>query len=189
VDKGQPHKLLTTHHYEAHATAEKPASREVIVAAIKKTIETIGVANLTTFELWREQAISSVCGGWLEVLIDVVDQDESFVLHREGRDAEDWLVEFPGADLQSWQDPWAENSEGTEDDTESYEDEYSEEYEEEEENEEEDQDEAGDASEVTVVTDWATAEAEGWAATDSDILKVWAEWKPASEWIEESGWD
>jgi len=202
VDKGQPHKLLAQHHYEAHAAAEKPAPREVIVAAIKEAIETIGTADVTTFQLWREEAVSSVCGGWLEVLIDVVGQDESFVVHREGKDAEEWVVEWPGANLQSrspWQDPWAENSE--EDDAESYEDEeYSEEYEdddedgdededEDEDDEEEDQDEAGDGSEVTVVTDWTSATAEGWGAGDSDVLKDWAEWKPAPGWIEESGWN
>ena len=99
VERGQPHNLLATHHYEAHAAAKKPASREDIVAAIKKTIQTIGITDVTIFELWREEAISSSCGGWLELLIDVVDQDTSFVLRREGKDAEQWVVEVPGAEL------------------------------------------------------------------------------------------
>ncbi|KAH9067980.1 hypothetical protein EDB83DRAFT_2378395 [Lactarius deliciosus] len=94
VDGGQSHNLLVTHHYEAHAAAEKPASRKDIVAAIKTTIQTIAVVDVTIFELWREDAISSACGGWLEVLIDVVDQDTSFALHKECKDAEEWVVEL-----------------------------------------------------------------------------------------------
>ncbi|KAH8988403.1 hypothetical protein EDB92DRAFT_1948073 [Lactarius akahatsu] len=96
VDGGQSHKLLATHHYEAHAAAEKPASREDIIAAIKIAIQTIGAVDITIFELWREESISSACGGWLEVLIDVVDQDTSFVLHKECKDAEEWVVELLG---------------------------------------------------------------------------------------------
>jgi len=95
VERMQPHKLLVTHHYEAHAAAGKPASREDIVAAVKIAVRTISAAaDVTVFELWREEAISSACGGWLEVLIDVVDQGTSFVLRREGKNAEDWVVKL-----------------------------------------------------------------------------------------------
>lgn len=187
VEGGQPHKLLGTHNYPAHATAEKPASREDIVAAIKIAVQTIGAANVTIFELWREEAISSACGGWLEVLIDVVAQDTSFVLHKEGKDAEDWVVEFPGAGLQGrgpWQNAWSENSEDAEDDAESYDEEYSEEYDDDEEYDEEDQDEA----EEPAASEWTTTKAEDWV-TEESILKSWAEWKPALEWSVESTWD
>ncbi|KAH9051706.1 hypothetical protein EDB87DRAFT_1543512, partial [Lactarius vividus] len=94
VDGGQSHKLLATHDYEAHAAAEKPASREDIVTAIEIAIQAIDAVDVTIFELWRQEAISSACGGWLEVLIDVVDQDTSFVLHKECKDAEEWVVEL-----------------------------------------------------------------------------------------------
>jgi hypothetical protein len=193
VEGEQPHKLLATHHYEAHAAAEKPASREDIVAAIKIAVQTIGAADVTVFELWREEEISSACGGWLEVLIDVVDQDSSLVLHREGKDAEDWVVELPGAELRGrgpWQNAWDESSEATDDDAETYEDEeYSEEYDDDDEDDEDDQVEAGDAGEEKASSGWTTTEVEGWGTDDDSILKGWAEWKPAPGWIVESSWD
>jgi hypothetical protein len=192
VEGGQPHTLLATHHYEAHAAAEKPASREDIVAAIKIAIQAIGAADVTVFELWREEAISSACGGWLEVLIDVVDQDTSFELHKEGKDAEDWVVELPGAELRGrgpWQNAWEERSEESDDDTETYEDEeYGEEYDDDDEYDEEDQDEAGVAGEEKASSGWTTTEVEGWGS-DESILKGWADWKPAPGWIVESSWD
>ncbi|KAH9043445.1 hypothetical protein EDB84DRAFT_879914 [Lactarius hengduanensis] len=191
VDGGQPHKLLATHHYEAHAAAEKPASREDIVAAIGIAIQNIGAVDVTIFELWREEPISSACGGWLEVLIDVVEQDTSFVVHKEGKDAEDWVVELPGVELRGrgpWQDVWAQNSEATEgDDDESFDDdEYSEESSD---DDSEDQDEAEDTAEVTIASEWTTTEGVGCGTESESILKSWAEWKPAPICFEESSWD
>ncbi|KAI0303707.1 hypothetical protein B0F90DRAFT_1577732, partial [Multifurca ochricompacta] len=94
VEYGQPHKLLVTHQFEAHEGAEKPASREDIAAAIEMTVQDIGASDVTVFELWREESVSALCGGWLEVLLDVIDQDASFILHKEGKCAEDWRVEL-----------------------------------------------------------------------------------------------
>jgi SAM-dependent methyltransferase len=191
VERGQPHKLLATHHYEAHAAAEKPASREDIVAAIKVAIQTIGAADVTVFELWREEAISSACGGWLEVLIDVMDQDTSFVLHREGKDAEYWVVELPGVELRG-RGPWRDAWEDTSDDVEAYEDEeYSEEYYDDDDDDEEDEEDEDSTADVDA-SGWSMTEGEGWGTEKDDtdsILKGWAEWKPTSEWIEESSWE
>ena len=188
LERGQPHKLLTTHHYEAHAAAEKPASREDIVAAVKVAIQTIGAADVTIFELWREEAVSSACGGWLEVLMDVVGQDTSFVLHRQGEDTENWVVELPGVDLRdrgAWQDP----CEDTEDDVKEYEDKYSEYYDDEE--EEDDEEHENETAEVDA-SGWSITEGEGWGTEKDDtdsILKGWAERKSTSEWIVESSWE
>lgn len=196
LERGQPHKLLTTHHYEAHAAAEKPASPEDIVAAVKEAIQTIGAADVTIFELWREEAVSSACGGWLEVLVDVVDQDASFVLHKQGKDAEDWVVELPGVELRGrgpWQDPWEAISEDTSDDVEEYDDEYSEEYSEGyyDDDDEEDEEYEDETTEVNV-SGWSITDGEGWGTEKDDtdsILKGWAEWRPTSDGIVDSSWD
>lgn len=184
-DQGHPHKLLATHHYEAHAAAEKPASHEDIVAAIKTAIQTIGAADITIFELWREAAISSACGGWLEVLVSVVDEDTSFVLHKEGKDAEDWVVEQPGVELRGrgpWQDPWEEKSDNTEDDVDAYdEEEYSEEYDDDE--DEEYEEEALDVADEPVDSGWSKSD------ESENILKGWADWTPVSDWFVETSWD
>lgn len=178
------HKLLATHQYEAHTNAQKPVSREDITAAVKATIQDIGASNVTIFELWREDAVSTACGGWLEVLVDVMDKDESFVLHREAKDADDWKVEALGVELRGrnpWQstfkrdDAWGECSESTEDEDDYGE--YDEEYD-------------GDHWEETD-SGWVASESEGWETDGSDIntLKAWQEWKPAPGWVMEGSWD
>jgi small RNA 2'-O-methyltransferase len=183
-----PHELLATHRFEAHAGAEKPASRQEIIAAVKTTIQEIGTQVVTIFELWREDSISTICAGWMEVLLDILEQDESFVLHKEGKNADDWQVEAPGLELRSkspWanaakaDDAWGDSSETTENTTESYEDEY------------DDEDYDGEHWEETQDSGWAVSESEGWCGEDSDVntMKAWAEWKPAPGWVVETGWD
>ena len=115
------HKVFATHRYEAHTGAQGPAPREDIVAAVKSTIKDIGSSEVTIFEIWREDAVSTICGGWLEVLLDVLDKDDAFVVHKEGKSADDWKIELPGVELQAknpWQssphdayDAWGESSE------------------------------------------------------------------------------
>lgn len=182
----QPHELLATHHYEAHAGAEKPASRQDIIAAVKTTIQEIGTHTVTIFELWREDSVSTLCAGWLEVLLDVLEQDESFVVHKEGKNADDWQVEAPGLELRSkspWantaksDDAWGDSSETTDN---TYED--------------EDEDDAyydGEHWEETEDSGWAISEPEGSCAEESDVnsMKAWEDWKPAPGWLVESGWD
>lgn len=186
---GQLHELLATHRYEAHAGAEKPAPRQDIIAAVKTTIQEIGIHTVSIFELWREDSVSAICAGWLEVLLDVLEQDESFVVHKEGKDADDWQVEAPGLELRSkspWantakaDDAWGESSETT-DTTETYEDEeeYADEY---------DGDYDGEYWEETEDSGWAVSESEG-CAEDVNTMKAWGEWKPAPGWVVESGWD
>lgn len=185
----QPHELLTTHRYEAHAGAEKPASRQDITAAAKKTIQEIGTPMVTIFELWREDSISTICAGWLEVLLDVLEQDESFALHKEGKNADDWQVEAPGLELRSrspWTNPatlddtWGESSETTETTTETYDDD--EEY------TESDEEYDGGDWEETEDSGWAVSEFEG-KDTDVNTMKAWEEWQPAPGWLVEAGWD
>jgi small RNA 2'-O-methyltransferase len=192
-DQGDPHKVLATHQYEAHSGAEKLASREDIITAVKQTIQDIGSPTVTIFELWREDAVSTRCGGWLEVLVDVITQDASFVLHKEGTVAEDWKVELPGVELRGtnpWhnhikgEDVWGEISEST--DTETS-------YEEEEPYEDYDEDYDGEQWGETEEMGWTTSEAEGCNSEECDgdinTLKAWAEWKPAPGWIIEAGWE
>lgn len=98
----QIHKLLVTHRYEAHAGSRNRAPRRKdIAAAAKSTIREIGSSNVTVFEIWREDAVSTICGGWLEVLLDVLDKDGAFVLHKEGKNADDWRIELPGVEVKN----------------------------------------------------------------------------------------
>jgi len=194
ADGTQPHRLLATHRYEAHVGAEKPGTREDIAAAVKETIQDIGSLNVTIFELWREDAVSTICGGWLEVLIDVLEKDDAFVVEKEGNAADDWKVQLPGVELHSknpWQsaakpdDAWGEGeSSETTDDTETYadEDEYGEYVE-----DEYDGDYWGETEDG-----WAASDAEEWSKDESDAgaVKTWEEWKPTPGWfVESNSWD
>jgi small RNA 2'-O-methyltransferase len=192
----QPHKVFATHCYEAHAGAQGPASREDIAAAVKSTIQDIGSSEVTIFEIWREDAVSTICGGWLEVLLDVLDNDEAFVLHKEGKGADDWKIELPGVQLQAknpWQssphdayDAWGESSESA-DSSETYDDDDDEEYDEEEEEYD------GDSWDETEDLGWAASDSEGCSKdpdeSDINTLKAWEEWRPAPGWLVEGSWE
>ncbi len=189
----QPHALLATHHYEAHVGTQSPAPREDIAAAVKSTIQDIGSSDVTIFEVWREDAVSTICGGWLEVLLDVLEKDGAFLLHKEGKNADDWRIELPGVELEGknfWQstptrdDAWGDSSESTEsaetyddDDGEEYDGDYDEEYD-------------GDEWEETEDSGWAVSD-DGWSKDESDIniLKAWAEWSPGPGWLMDGNWD
>jgi cobalamin biosynthesis protein CobT len=187
----QSHKVFATHCYKAHSGAQGPAPREDIAAAVKSTIQDIGSSEVTIFEVWREDAVSTICGGWLEVLLDVLDKDDAFVLHKEGKNADDWKIELPGVQLQAknpWQSPqrhdaydaWGDSSDST-DSSETY-------------DEDDDEDESeGDYSDETEDEGWAASDSEGRSKDpdDSDIntLKAWEEWRPAPGWLVEGTWE
>jgi len=193
-DLETPHKLFATHRYEAHVGAQSPAPREDIAAAVKSTIQDIGSSDVTIFEIWREDAVSTICAGWLEVLLDVLDKDDAFLLHKEGKNADDWRIELPGVEFEAknpWQSPskydaWGEFSESAESA------ESSETYDEEEEYHEYHEEEYdGDHWDETEDSGWAASDSESWSKEESDVdtLKAWADWRPAPGWIMEGSWD
>jgi len=182
----QPHNLLTTHRYEAHPSAQKPAPRDDIVAAVKAVIQDVGSPASTVFELWREDSVSTLCAGWLEVLLDVLDRDESLVVQKEGKHAEEWKVEAPGLELLG-KNPWEiafqqDDGESSETTTETYDDDdFAEEY---------DEEYDGQYWDETEDSGWAMSDAEGGCGAENTDTKASEEWKPAPDWlIEESSWD
>jgi hypothetical protein len=192
----QAQKLLVTHRYEAHVGSLKPAPREEIAAAVKSTIQDIASSDVTIFEIWREDAVSTICGGWLEVLLDVLDQDDSFLVHKEGKNADDWKIELPGVELQGrnpWQSPatrddaWGDCPESTES-SETYDEEQD--YAEDDDEYFEDDYDGGNWDE-TEDAGWAASDSESWSKEASDVntLKAWEDWTPAPGWIIESSWD
>jgi len=191
-DEETSHKLLIAHQYEAHVGAQKAAPREDIAAAVKSTIQEIASTEVTIFEIWREDCVSTICGGWLEVLLDVMEQDDSFVVHKEGKNADDWKIELPGVELQGknpWQSParqedaWGECSESTEssDAYDEEDDEQNEEYDGDCWDETEDAGWAASESEERSKEEgWTASESEGWSEeSDINTLKAWSEWRPA----------
>jgi hypothetical protein len=107
--------------------------RGEIIVAVETPYKTyIGASEVKIFELWQEDAVSTLRGGWLEVLVDVMIQNLPFLLHNVKKVADDWQVELPGVELRdniSWEnhvtrdDAGGAISEATDDTEKTYEDE------------------------------------------------------------------
>lgn len=77
------HVLLADHSHMPHPTAKRPAPASEIVAAVKNKMEEFKTGTLTIRELWFEQEVSTLCGGWVEVLVAAVNQQEDFILSQK----------------------------------------------------------------------------------------------------------
>ncbi|KAI0058676.1 hypothetical protein BV25DRAFT_1763778, partial [Artomyces pyxidatus] len=97
AEQGHKHKLRVTHSSKAHESAGKPAPHEGIVERVKCVMLEWGEAEAVISELWREEAVSTLCGGWLEMLIAAIEKSETFSLRKDGGNPEDWKVELVGA--------------------------------------------------------------------------------------------
>ncbi|KAG6902859.1 hypothetical protein C0995_010744 [Termitomyces sp. Mi166 len=101
----EPHELLAHHKHLAHTDSGKPRSLEEIGLKIKEKMEEFREGVMRVEELWFEQDIAVLCGGWIEILIRAVEQSDLFVLKKIGegmRDRRaDWTVELVGGVAQS----------------------------------------------------------------------------------------
>lgn len=112
---GHTHTLLAKHQHPAHPLSRRPTLEcAVISGAVKQKMISFRESSVRFEELWFEQDISTLCGGWIELLLDAVDADGGLMLNKEkaGADGqasmserrEDWYVERVGAD--SNEEPW-----------------------------------------------------------------------------------
>jgi len=97
---GEPHKLLATHIHLAHPDAEKPKPLNEIGLAVKKKMEEFREAFMRVEEIWFEQDIAILCGGWIEMLVRAVEESEFLILKRDGEDMKKdrgaWAIELVG---------------------------------------------------------------------------------------------
>jgi len=96
--EGERHELLATHQHTAHASSERPLAtlREISNAVIMK-MEELEESLLRFEELWFEQEIAILCGGWIELLKNAVEDDERLMLRKENSIKRDrWQVELIG---------------------------------------------------------------------------------------------
>ncbi|KAJ7476039.1 hypothetical protein FB451DRAFT_994199, partial [Mycena latifolia] len=96
---GAPHELLAEHVHTAHETARtRPTADSVklIGDAVKAKMESFREAFIALEQMWFEQDISTLCGGWIEVLIWAVEEYEGLTLLK-GRDgSKEWSIELVG---------------------------------------------------------------------------------------------
>lgn len=90
----EEHKLFATHQFTEHASSGKPATSSEIQAVVKRKIQYYRTPTLPVHDLWHENDVSILCGGWLHLLLDAVECDPKLTLHRNpGRLSMEWTVE------------------------------------------------------------------------------------------------
>lgn len=98
------HELLVTHQHSAHSSSRKPRPFNEIGEKITAKMEEVREAFMRVEELWFEQEISTMCGGWIEVFVRAVEESDTLILKRDGPDMKRgrtmWVVELIGGVTQ-----------------------------------------------------------------------------------------
>jgi len=106
----EPHRLVASHQFTAHPQAGHPSGLEQITSAVLHTFEAWGDSVLRVEELWFSKDIDLLCGGWIELLIEVVEKDTRLRLQRvPGQPKGNWTVELIGG-VQRRQVSWSTSS-------------------------------------------------------------------------------
>lgn len=96
--RAEAHNLLATHRYSAHPEAKQPRPFTEIGLAVKKKMEDFRESFVRVEEIWFEQDIAILCGGWIEMLVRAVEVSEFLNLKKDGDDQErgSWTIEVMG---------------------------------------------------------------------------------------------
>ncbi|KAF7327983.1 hypothetical protein MKEN_00378800 [Mycena kentingensis (nom. inval.)] len=105
---GKPHELLATHHHEAHESAGKPGSTDAIAAMVKTKMEELRDAIVPLEQLWFDPAVSTLCGGFIEVLIRAVEESAGLTLLRPTEGSKEWSIEIVGGIKDAMGSFWTE---------------------------------------------------------------------------------
>jgi hypothetical protein len=90
-----PHELLTTHFHAEHPCSRKPGTLQEIGERVKLKMETDREAFMRLEELWFEQEIAILCGGWIELLVKAIEEHDKLKLHRDVEEKRtNWQVEL-----------------------------------------------------------------------------------------------
>ncbi|TFK49979.1 hypothetical protein OE88DRAFT_302403 [Heliocybe sulcata] len=109
ASKQTKHELIKTHRYDAHPQARHPLSLDEIGEAVKAKMQEFRQAVTRLEELWFENDIAVMCGGWLEFLIAAVDQHKDLkMMRKEGRGRAEWRVELLGGVHEEPEPFWGE---------------------------------------------------------------------------------
>ncbi|KAF8206165.1 hypothetical protein K438DRAFT_1816712 [Mycena galopus ATCC 62051] len=95
---GEPHELLAEHQHKAHENARQEPTREsvkLVGDAIKAKMESFREAFISLEQMWFEQEVSALCGGWIEVMIWAVEEYDGLNLVK-ANDGKEWSIELVG---------------------------------------------------------------------------------------------
>ena len=100
--------LLVTHQHTPHTSSQRPVrSLREISEAVKLKMEQLEESLVRFEELWFEQDIAILCGGWIELLTDAVEEDERLFLKKENLTKKQWTVELIGG-MQKTKGLWTD---------------------------------------------------------------------------------
>ncbi|KAJ7364333.1 hypothetical protein DFH08DRAFT_839033 [Mycena albidolilacea] len=94
----EPHELLAEHQHKAHEKAgQQPTSDSIklIGDMIKAKMESFREAFISLEQMWFEQEVSALCGGWIEVMIWAVEEYDGLNLAKAS-DGKEWSIELVG---------------------------------------------------------------------------------------------
>ncbi|CAL1716450.1 unnamed protein product [Somion occarium] len=100
------HKLCTQHRHLAHPTSKKPGTLITIGDAVKAKIQYFQEARVVLRQFWFENDISTLCGGWVELLVAAIQEHPDLRLEKSQSESR-WFVELPGF-VPGKQDVWEE---------------------------------------------------------------------------------
>nr|GAT45288.1 predicted protein [Mycena chlorophos] len=104
---GDAHELLAEHHHTAHKSSRQPAPLPEIAEKIQAKMEEQREAILPLEQLWFDPTISTLCGGWIEMLIRAADESDGLNLLRAPKE---WSIELVGGVKQPQEELWPDTS-------------------------------------------------------------------------------
>ncbi|KAL4072715.1 hypothetical protein V8B97DRAFT_2023458 [Scleroderma yunnanense] len=184
TEQKESHRLVITYHFAAHPQAGHPRGPEDIRAAVVRTFEDWGECVLRVEDLWFSKDIGLICGGSIELLIEITERDARLRLQRvPGQRKGNWTVELIGG-VQQRRDGWSTTRKP---------------YEEIEEASMEEEEEENEVAHYTLDTDMGTSTYDGaivWGnetgglAQDETACDCWARsWGNGGGWTSEPVWN
>ncbi|KAG9224607.1 hypothetical protein CCMSSC00406_0002242 [Pleurotus cornucopiae] len=105
----EAHRLLKADIHPAHPSSRKPVAIDAIGEAVKARMEEEREAFVRFEELWFDPEISTLCGGWIEFLLQGVDKSPHLLLQRDGRQ-NTWMVELIGGPRDTKPPIWSQGA-------------------------------------------------------------------------------
>ncbi|KAJ7455238.1 hypothetical protein B0H11DRAFT_2067257 [Mycena galericulata] len=96
---GEPHRLLATHMHKAHEMSHRAPTAEsvkTIGEAVKVKMESFRETIIPLEQIWFEEDVSVLCGGWIEVLMWAVEEYDGLNLLKAGDGSKEWSIELVG---------------------------------------------------------------------------------------------
>ncbi|KAJ7928804.1 hypothetical protein B0H13DRAFT_1543268, partial [Mycena leptocephala] len=111
---GEPHELLAEHQHKAHEKSRQhptPESVKLIGDMIKTKMESFREAFIPLEQMWFEQEVSALCGGWIEVMTWAVEEYDGLNLLKAS-DGKEWSIELVGG-VKDPHSLWPDESENS----------------------------------------------------------------------------